>query len=155
MTSHLRLRWHSDPLNPAGLVVATGVFDLLHVGHLALLNEAHRRGYRLAVGVEDDERVRAWKGPRRPINSAFDRAELLAALKPVDGVFVISGDPAMTDGQHYVELLRPLKPHALVFTSGDPHSGAKYESARNLHAHVWEVQHVGGYSSTEILHRLD
>ena len=64
-----------------GLVVVTGVFDLLHVGHLRFLQAARALGSRLVVGVESDERVRRWKGPDRPIQTQEDRCELLSALR--------------------------------------------------------------------------
>ena len=69
------------------LVVVTGVFDLLHVGHLRFLCAARELGARLVVGVESDERVRRWKGPDRPIQTQEDRCELLSALRVVDDVF--------------------------------------------------------------------
>ncbi|HEX5570412.1 MAG TPA: adenylyltransferase/cytidyltransferase family protein, partial [Ktedonobacterales bacterium] len=65
-------------------VVVTGVFDLLHIGHLRFLEAARRLGDRLVVGVESDERVRRWKGPNRPIQTEDDRLDLLRALRVVD-----------------------------------------------------------------------
>src|SRR5579884_2714020 len=92
---------------PSGLVVATGVFDLLHVGHLRFLQAARRLGDRLVVGVESDEHVLRWKGPGRPILSQEDRCELLAALRCVDEVFVIAG--VRVDPGAYADLLAPLR----------------------------------------------
>ncbi len=87
----------------AGLVVVTGAFDLLHVGHLRFLEAARRLGNRLMVGVESDERVRGWKGPNRPVQTEEDRCELLAALRMVDDVFLITGE--RTDPDFYSDLL--------------------------------------------------
>ncbi|MDR2462443.1 MAG: phosphoribosylglycinamide formyltransferase [Verrucomicrobiales bacterium] len=70
-------------------VVATnGCFDILHVGHLRYLQEAKKLGDTLIVGVNSDASTRQLKGPTRPVNAEADRAELLAALKPVDTVSV-------------------------------------------------------------------
>jgi rfaE bifunctional protein nucleotidyltransferase chain/domain len=69
---------------------ANGGFDLLHVGHVRYLEAARREADRLIVAVNDDESVRAHKGPHRPILSAADRAELVAALRAVDYVVVFS-----------------------------------------------------------------
>lgn len=149
----LSITW-TTPAPPPHPVVATGAFDILHVGHLRLLQEAHRRGLPFAVGVEDDARIRAWKGKTRPINPAEDRAALLAALRCVDGCFIISGDPAVADWQAYRELLRPLEPAALVFTVGDPHAAPKRRAAAELGAQVWEVPHVPKRSTTLIAGRL-
>src|SRR5699024_1605638 len=142
----------SDP--PDRPVVATGAFDILHVGHLRLLSEAHRRGHAFAVGVENDERIRTWKGPTRPINPEDDRAEMLAALRYVDGVFVIAGDPSVAGWREYCEALAPLDPAALVFTVGDPHAEPKRQAARALGAQVWEVAHVPKHSTSRIAGRL-
>src|SRR5689334_4370475 len=90
----------------SGLVVVTGVFDLLHIGHLRFLEAARHLGDALIVGVEDDARVRRWKGADRPIMTQDDRCELLAALRVVDRVFLISGE--RVDPDYYVEVLRPL-----------------------------------------------
>ncbi|QDQ99092.1 adenylyltransferase/cytidyltransferase family protein [Tomitella fengzijianii] len=135
-------------------MVATGAFDILHVGHLRLLGEAHRRGHPLVVGVEDDARIRAWKGMTRPINSATDRAAMLAALRSVDGTFIISGDPDFAGWREYCAILAPLEPHALVFTVGDPHAEPKRLAARALGAEAWEVPHVPKRSTTRIAGRL-
>ncbi len=70
------------------LVLTNGCFDLLHVGHVRYLAQARALGDRLAVAVNGDESVRALKGAGRPINSAVDRAEVLAALESVDFVTI-------------------------------------------------------------------
>ncbi len=69
---------------------ANGVFDLLHVGHVRYLQAAAEQADRLIVAINDDESVRALKGPARPILSAADRAELVAALRGVDYVVIFS-----------------------------------------------------------------
>jgi len=94
----------SDPsvaIPKAAHVVATGVFDLLHLGHLHFLMEAAKLGERLTVIVAHDDTVRRLK--REPVVPATVRAELVAALKPVDGVMV--GRPG--DMLAVIEELRP------------------------------------------------
>ncbi len=82
---------------------ANGHFDLLHVGHLRYLRAARAEADLLVVAVNDDASVRRLKGAGRPIVPEAERAELLAALEPVDYVVVFSGDsPA--------PLLAELKP---------------------------------------------
>ncbi|MEU8927112.1 D-glycero-beta-D-manno-heptose 1-phosphate adenylyltransferase [Kitasatospora sp. NPDC048545] len=72
-----------------GTVVATGgCFDLLHTGHVALLERARRLGDCLVVCLNDDESVGRLKGPERPVVSAADRAAVLRSLASVDGVVV-------------------------------------------------------------------
>jgi len=74
------------------LAFANGHFDLLHVGHLRYLQAARAEADLLIVAVNDDASVRSLKGPGRPVVPAVERAELLAALSPVDFVVVFEGD---------------------------------------------------------------
>ena len=78
----------------AGRMVAfaNGHFDLLHVGHLRYLRAAREQGDLLVVALNDDDSVARLKGPGRPIVPAVERAELLAALEPVDFVVIFDGD---------------------------------------------------------------
>jgi rfaE bifunctional protein nucleotidyltransferase chain/domain len=72
----------------AGLRIAfaNGCFDILHVGHIRYLEGARREGDRLVVAINDDDSVRALKGPGRPIMPAVNRAEMVGALRAVDYV---------------------------------------------------------------------
>ncbi|MCP2259172.1 cytidyltransferase-like domain-containing protein [Streptoalloteichus tenebrarius] len=150
----LELTWHPARPAPSAPVVVTGVFDVLHVGHVRFLAAAREQGAALAVGVEDDPRVRAWKGPGRPVHPATERAEVLAALRCVDATFLISGDPTLTSWEHYVELLRPLAPAVLAFTEGDPHAAPKRRAAAVLGATAVELPLTEGRSTTAALNRL-
>ncbi len=78
------------------LAFANGHFDLLHVGHLRYLQAARAEADFLIVAVNDDASVRSLKGPGRPVVPAAERAELLAALAPVDFVVVFPGDSPAT-----------------------------------------------------------
>ena len=69
---------------------ANGCFDVLHVGHVRYLESAAREADLLIVAVNDDESVRKLKGEGRPVLSASDRAELVAALRCVDHVVIFS-----------------------------------------------------------------
>ena len=80
------------------IVTVNGSFDLMHAGHLRMLEEAKRQGDVLAVLVNSDASVKAYKGPARPIVPEAKRAELLAALAPVD----------------YVTIFQELTPTALL-----------------------------------------
>jgi D-beta-D-heptose 7-phosphate kinase/D-beta-D-heptose 1-phosphate adenosyltransferase len=67
-------------------IVVNGTFDVIHPGHLALLNYARSLGDFLLVAIDTDERVRALKGPTRPINNQHERKLLLENLRAVDQV---------------------------------------------------------------------
>ncbi len=85
------------------LAFANGCCDLLHVGHIRYLESAAREADRLVVAINDDASVRGLKGEGRPILSAADRAELVAALRCVDYVVIF---PEPTVGP-LLEALRP------------------------------------------------
>jgi rfaE bifunctional protein nucleotidyltransferase chain/domain len=70
------------------ITLANGGFDLLHVGHVRYLRGAKALGGRLVVAINSDESLRALKGKRRPIMSAAERAEIVAALADVDAVVI-------------------------------------------------------------------
>lgn len=89
------------------MVFTNGCFDLLHVGHVAYLEQASKLGDVLVVAVNSDRSVRAIKGPHRPILSQDDRAAMLAALECVDHVLIF-------DDETPRELLRCLHPDVLV-----------------------------------------
>ena len=67
---------------------ANGCFDLLHAGHVRYLRAAKQQGDVLVVGINSDRSVSALKGPGRPLLPAEARAELVAALEPVDYVII-------------------------------------------------------------------
>ena len=72
------------------IAFANGCFDLLHVGHVRYLESARREADVLVVAINDDHSVSTLKGEGRPILSAADRAELVAALRCVDYVVVFA-----------------------------------------------------------------
>ncbi|MCS6815996.1 MAG: D-glycero-beta-D-manno-heptose 1-phosphate adenylyltransferase [Blastocatellia bacterium] len=85
------------------IVLANGCFDLLHVGHIRYLQAARRLGDLLIVGVNSDAAVRVLKGEGRPVLSAAERAEIIAALACVDYVVIF-------DDVTVVPLLEALRP---------------------------------------------
>jgi rfaE bifunctional protein nucleotidyltransferase chain/domain len=76
-------------------VFTNGVFDLLHIGHLDYLEKARALGDSLLIGLNSDASARRLKGASRPLVPAAERARLLAALRPVDGVIVFEEDTAI------------------------------------------------------------
>ena len=107
------------------IAFANGHFDLLHVGHLRYLRAARAEGDLLVVAINDDASVTRLKGPGRPLVPAAERAELLAALEPVDFVVVFEGDsPA--------PLLADLQPdvHCKGTDYGAPERVPEYETVR-------------------------
>ena len=93
-------------------IFVNGTFDIVHRGHIEMLNFARQQGDWLTVGIDGDERVKQLKGPTRPINSVNERWFLLMNLKPVNEVFVFNSDEeliklisendAMVKGSDYI-----------------------------------------------------
>ena len=91
-------------------VFVNGTFDILHRGHLELLNYAKSLGD-VYVGIDTDECVREKKGPSRPIHTEEERKFLLENLKSVDEVIFFSSEP------EFEELIKSLKPDIIVVGS--------------------------------------
>lgn len=96
-------RLEAAPAEREGLVLANGIFDLLHVGHVRYLAGARAAGRTLLVAVNSDESARRLKGPGRPLLPLAERLELLASLECVDWVAPFVGDDVK-------EVLRRLRP---------------------------------------------
>jgi D-beta-D-heptose 7-phosphate kinase/D-beta-D-heptose 1-phosphate adenosyltransferase len=89
------------------IVFTNGCFDLLHVGHVHLLERARALGDVLVVGLNSDASLRRLKGETRPLVPESDRARILAGLRAVDYVVVFEEDTPL-------ELLDRVRPHVLV-----------------------------------------
>lgn len=96
--------WHSRGFR---VVFTNGCFDLLHVGHISLLEQARRTGDRLIVAVNSDRSVRGLKGRRRPVVREQERAQVLAAMAAVDAVVIF-------DEATPLQLIETLRPDVLV-----------------------------------------
>jgi len=89
------------------VVFTNGCFDLLHVGHIRLLEFCRAQGDFLVVGLNSDESVRRLKGTGRPLQCAEHRAEILSALRCVDSVTIFDElDP--------LECIKAIRPDVLV-----------------------------------------
>jgi len=125
-------------------VWVNGCFDVLHRGHIELFKYAKSLGDYLVVGVDDDERTRASKGPNRPVNCLEDRIEMLRSIKYIDDVVGFDSDEEL-DAQ-------VLLSGAEIMVVGSDYENKKVIGSR----HVKEVKFyrkIDGYSTTEILER--
>jgi rfaE bifunctional protein nucleotidyltransferase chain/domain len=129
------------------IVFTNGAFDLLHVGHLRVLEAAAELGDLLVVGVNDDASVRRLRGRGRPIVPAVERAALLAALRCVDHVVVFPDDTVD-------RLLHLVKPH--VHAKGTDYVESSLPELKTNQALGVEMAFVGGpkdHSATGLLAR--
>ncbi len=127
------------------IVFTNGCFDLLHIGHITLLENARREGDRLVVGINSDSSVRELKGPSRPIVGEQERGRILAALSAVDAV-VTFDDPTP------LRLIEALRPDVIVKGgdySEDSVVGAK--EVRSWGGVVKIVPIVEGFSTTKLI----
>lgn len=94
----------------ARIVFTNGCFDVLHFGHVRLLQKARAMGDRLVVGLNRDDSVRRLKGPSRPINGLAERAAVVLALEAVDWVLPFGDESDDTP----LDLICRVAPHVLV-----------------------------------------
>jgi rfaE bifunctional protein nucleotidyltransferase chain/domain len=128
-----------------GVVFTNGCFDILHIGHLRLLQYAKQNGSTLIVGIDSDERVKRMKGPARPINSAADRVEMLNALRFVDQVHVFGTDQELRD------LISSIAPEVLVV--GSDWKGREIIGAEHA-KRVDFFRRINGLSTTNTISRI-
>lgn len=128
---------------------ANGHFDLLHVGHLRYLQDARAQADLLVVAINDDASVASLKGEGRPIVPADERAELLAALEPVDYVVIFEGDsPA--------PLLARLRPdvHCKGPDYGTPEKVPEYETVRAYGGRTALVGDPKDHNTSDIISKV-
>ncbi len=134
----------------SGLTVGftNGCFDLLHPGHLRLLETARAHCDRLLVGLNSDQSVKRLKGDSRPVQDEVSRALVLASLSCVDGVVIFGED---TPG----ELIRALRPNLLV-KGGEykPDEVVGASDVENWGGKLLLVEMIPGWSTTRTLSRL-
>ncbi len=130
------------------IVFTNGCFDLLHVGHITLLEQCRRFGSKLVLGLNADESVCRLKGPTRPIVSERERARVMAALAAVDAVVLFAEDTPL-------ELIRALRPNVLV-KGGDytAETVVGHDDVIAAGGRVEIVPTVEGFSTTNIVEKL-
>ncbi len=126
------------------VVFTNGCFDLLHPGHVRLLEQAGEHGERLVVAVNSDRSVRGLKGPGRPVLPQGDRAAILASLACVDAVTVFDEDTPHA-------LLEVLLPDVLVKGADWAHWIAGREIVEAAGGQVFAIPFERGYSTTNIV----
>ena len=140
----LRRRWRSEG---AAVVFTNGCFDLLHPGHVRLLERAGAHGDKLIAAVNSDAGVRRLKGPGRPVLPEAERAATLAALAAVDAVTVF-------DEETPCALLEVLLPDVLVKGADWSHWIAGREIVEAAGGRVFPIPVEPGYSTTDVVKNI-
>ena len=137
-------RWREGGLR---IGFTNGVFDILHPGHIRVLEDSRSRCDRLIVGLNSDASVKRLKGPERPVNDAGSRAQVLCGLSSVDGVVIFEEDTPLN-------LITALRPDVLIkggdYTR-DSIVGADFVEARG--GEVVVVPTLPGHSTTSTIAR--
>lgn len=146
--SELRVEVGAARAQGKKIVFTNGCFDVLHAGHVSLLNRARAEGDYLVVAINTDARVREYKGPTRPIHNEAERAVTLGALEAVDAVVVFPEEtPAET-----IEVVRPD-----VLVKGDEYPIEKIPGAKCVQSYggrVVRLAMVPDASTTGVLRKL-
>ena len=135
-------------VNPTNKIVFTnGVFDLVHSGHVELLNFAKLLGDKLIVGLNSDSSTQSLKGDKRPINKEEDRKNIVQSLRAVDEVIVF-------DSTNTTDLIKSLKPNIVVkggeWTAEEVRK--RDEIPNDIEVYVYPFKE--GYSSTNIINMI-
>jgi D-beta-D-heptose 7-phosphate kinase/D-beta-D-heptose 1-phosphate adenosyltransferase len=125
-------------------IFVNGTFDILHRGHIEMLEYAKSLGNYLLVAIDTDSRVKELKGPSRPINNQYDRQFMLKKLKAVDDVWFFSSE----DELEYI--LETYKPDIMV-------KGSDYQGKRIVGKHhckeIKFYEHTG-HSTTGLIQHI-
>lgn len=125
--------------------MVNGTFDVLHPGHIALLNTARSHGDFLIVAIDTDRRVQELKGNSRPINNQTDRRIILSNLKAVDIVELFDSK------EELIELMKRYRPD--VYVKGSDWKHDKKSTAHEYCDKVVYFDRIEEYSSTNIIAR--
>lgn len=144
----------SESLKKSGksIVVTGGCFDILHVGHFSLFENAKKEGDILIVLLENDEKIKKTKGFKRPLHSQKERAHMLSLVKPIDYIILL---PLIDSDEEYDNIIEKIKPNIIAITKNDPNIADKKRQAEKIGAMVKEViDYIPEKSTTNILTTL-
>jgi rfaE bifunctional protein nucleotidyltransferase chain/domain len=136
------------------VVLAQGVFDIVHIGHIKYLREAKKAGDVLFVGVENDKSVNLNKGQGRPFNKLTHRLKFLSELELVDYVFGFKDNPkydSPTAFSSYIKRYSDLKPNFLAVASWDPNLKLKQHQANVANIQLTLTNEPKTNSTTRLL----
>jgi D-beta-D-heptose 7-phosphate kinase/D-beta-D-heptose 1-phosphate adenosyltransferase len=127
-------------------VMVNGTFDIIHRGHLMMLQHAKSLGDHLLVAIDTDRRVAELKGPTRPINNQDDRRYMLESLKCVDTVYFFDSK------EELIEIMKEYQPD--VYVKGSDWKHDKGSTAEQYCKQVIYYDRVEHYSTTNIIQRI-
>ena len=126
------------------IIFTNGCFDILHIGHISLLEHAKSLGDYLIVGINSDDSVRKLKGPNRPINKEDNRKKVLESIKYVDQVVIFNEETPYN-------LIKKIMPDIIV-------KGGDYNKENVVGKEFAEIvifEYIKEYSTTNIVKKLE
>ena len=130
------------------IVFTNGCFDLLHKGHIEYLAKASELGDALIIGLNTDDSIKRIKGSNRPINNEIARANVLASLVFVDGVFFFDEDTPY-------ELIKRVNPDVLVKGADYKEENiVGYDIVKANGGEIKTIDLVDGYSTTNLIDKI-
>ena len=127
-------------------IMVNGTFDILHRGHIELLNYARSLGDTLLVAIDTDRRVKELKGEDRPINNQEDRKFHLENLKAVDRVMLFDSK------EELINIMKEYQPD--VYVKGSDWKRDKPSTAEQYCKQVIYYDRVGNYSTTNTIQNI-
>lgn len=132
----------NETMHKRKIIFTSGSFDILHSGHLKLLNYCKKKGDILVVGLNTDENICSMKGINRPVNNLKERLDCLREISIIDYIYLFDRDT-------HIELLQQLSPDLIVI-------GGKYKKD-NINGYRGSVEifkYDNNYSTTDIINRI-
>jgi D-beta-D-heptose 7-phosphate kinase/D-beta-D-heptose 1-phosphate adenosyltransferase len=130
------------------VVLTSGSFDLIHLGHVKYLAKAKERGDVLVVGVDSDAKIRRRKGEDRPLVPERERLEMLAHQRPVDLLYL------KPEEEERWALIRAVEPDVLVLTADHSYSEAEQAELREIVGEIAIIERQATITTSERIRQL-
>ncbi|MEA2459562.1 MAG: hypothetical protein QOC95_2534 [Thermoleophilaceae bacterium] len=132
----------------ARVVLTSGSFDLIHLGHVKYLDRAKALGDVLVVGVDSDAKIRARKGDDRPLVPEMERLEMLAHQRPVDLIYLKDGEDERW------ALIKAVEPDVLVLTEDHNYSDEDQAALAEMCGDVSVIPRQASVTTSERIRQL-
>jgi D-glycero-beta-D-manno-heptose 1-phosphate adenylyltransferase len=130
------------------VVLTSGSFDLIHLGHVKYLARAKQLGDVLAVGVDSDAKIRRRKGPDRPMVPQDERLEMLAYQRPVDLIYL------KEEGERRWSLIDAVRPDVLVLTADHSYGDEDLQALGELCGQIEVVERQASVTTSERIRQM-
>jgi rfaE bifunctional protein nucleotidyltransferase chain/domain len=130
------------------IVLTSGSFDLIHLGHVKYLARAKEFGGILVVGVDSDAKIRRRKGDDRPMVPQAERLEMLAYQRPVDLIYL------KDDDEPRWALIKAVAPDVLVLTEDHSYSAAEQEELLTIVGRIEVVKRQASVTTSERIRQM-